>query len=204
LILNPPEAVAKAKDKLSSFQAFEEAKVSHPPFFTPQTVASAKRDGTILVARLTTKGSGGEGIVIVRDGDELPKAPLYTKYIRKNEEYRLHVVRDKVILIQQKRKESEVEQDKDQKLIRNRDNGWIFSVNNVVFKDENQKQDCINSSIAACRSLGLDFGAVDLVVESKSAKAYVLEVNTAPGIESPTLAEAYRDAFRGIATGGGT
>jgi glutathione synthase/RimK-type ligase-like ATP-grasp enzyme len=195
-VINTTEAVNNARCKLRTFQKLERAGVSIPPFYTPDNVNKAPRKDNILVARTTTTGSAGAGIVIVRDGDKIPAAPLYTTYIKKDAEYRFHVVGGKVILIQQKRKESDVEQTKDQKLIRNRDNGWIFSVNNVVFRNDKQKQDCIDASIAACNGLGLHFGAVDLVVEQATGKAYVLEINTAPGIESPTLAAAYRDAFQ--------
>ena len=48
-------------------------------------------------------------------------------------------------------------------------------------------------SVAAVRSLGLDFGAVDVV--ERQNKAYVLEVNTAPGLVGTTL-EKYVDAIR--------
>lgn len=187
-----------ARDKLRTFQALAAAGVSVPPFWTKQNIGEAKRAGTIIIARTTTTGSGGQGIVIVREGDKLPDAPLYTKYIRKDAEYRLHVAGDKVLLIQQKRKETEVAQTDDQKLIRNRDNGWIFAVNNVTFRSEEQKNECIASAVAAVRGCGLDFGAVDLVTERATGKAFVLEINTAPGIESPTLLEGWRNYINSI------
>ena len=40
----------------------------------------------------------------------------------------------------------------------------------------------------------LEFGAVDLI-ETESGKTFVLEVNTAPGLEGTTLTK-YGDAFR--------
>ena len=172
-----------------------------PEFWTPANIGEVQRKGVILIARTTTRGSGGDGIVVVRETDTLPNAPLYTRYVRKQAEYRIHVVRDSAILIQQKRRDSEAEQDADQKLIRNHANGWVFAVNNVEFKDDKQKDECVAASIAAVRSLGLDFGACDLVTDRKTGQPYVLEVNTAPGLESPTLIEAYASAFKSIAGG---
>jgi D-alanine-D-alanine ligase-like ATP-grasp enzyme len=53
-------------------------------------------------------------------------------------------------------------------------------------------------SISAVNTLGLDFGAVDLIV-AKDGRVYVLEVNTAPGIEGITL-EKYVKAFQNYET----
>lgn len=199
VVLNPPDAVASAKCKLVTFQKFAAAGVPHPKFWTPDTIKQAERKKSIIIARTTTRGSGGEGIIVVRSGDAIPKAPLYTQYIRKSAEYRIHVVRGRAIMVQQKRRESEAEQDENQKLIRNHANGWIFSVNNVEFRDNGQKEAAEQAAIAAVSCLGLDFGAVDLVVCKSTAKPFVLEVNTAPGIESPTLLSSYTEAFRSIA-----
>jgi glutathione synthase/RimK-type ligase-like ATP-grasp enzyme len=41
-------------------------------------------------------------------------------------------------------------------------------------------------------ALGLDFGAVDVIENKKGS--WILEVNTAPGLEGQTL-EVYRSAF---------
>lgn len=191
-MFNQPQAVAIATNKTAAFAKMKEHGVPVPAFWTNKQ--EVERRDTVL-ARTTVRGSGGEGIIVVRVGDDLPDAPLYTGYIRKDAEYRFHVVCGKVIATQQKRRDSEAEQTADQKLIRNYDNGWVFAVNNVVFRDDNQKKECEDASIGAIAALGLDFGAVDLVVARKTGAPYVLEVNTAPGIESPTILEAYRAAF---------
>jgi glutathione synthase/RimK-type ligase-like ATP-grasp enzyme len=198
-VFNRPEAVALASNKITALQKFAEAGVSTPLFWTDKQQVDRR---SIVLARTNVRGSGGDGIVVVREGDALPDAPLYTAYIRKDTEYRLHVVLGKVIAIQQKRRDSEAEQTADQRLIRNHANGWVFAVNNVVFRDANQKQECEHESIRAIASLGLDFGAVDVVVARKTGKPHVLEVNTAPGIESPTILEAYRAAFTDVGMGG--
>jgi glutathione synthase/RimK-type ligase-like ATP-grasp enzyme len=184
--------VALATDKIAAFRRFVEAGVPAPPFWLRKE--EVDRRGIVL-ARTKVRGSGGEGIVVVREEGTLPDAPLYTGYIRKDAEYRFHVVCGRVIAVQQKRRDSEAEQTDDQKLIRNHDNGWVFAVNNVVFRNDEQRQACEQASIGAIAALGLDFGAVDLVVAKKTGAPFVLEVNTAPGIESPTILEAYRGAF---------
>ena len=53
--------------------------------------------------------------------------------------------------------------------------------------------------IDAVSALGLDFGAVD-IIEDADGKLYVLEVNTAPGLEGQTLtlmAEALKELIDG-------
>jgi glutathione synthase/RimK-type ligase-like ATP-grasp enzyme len=200
-VLNKPEAIMQASCKLRTFEAFKAAGVPCPEFWTPANVANAKRKDSIIIARLTTRGSGGEGIVVVREADALPKAPLYTNYIRKLAEYRVHVMRNTVLMVQQKRRDSEAEQTDDQKLIRNHDNGWVFAAVNVEFSSDEQKAKCEQAAVSAVRSLGLDFGAVDLVVSKRDGNPYVLEVNTAPGIQSPTLLERYVTSIQEIARG---
>lgn len=197
--INRPEVVLTAKNKVLTFDLFNANQVSIPKYATLRMYRNEgiNWDG-ITLARLNVTGSGGDGIVVVREGDVVPEAPLYVEYIRKNAEYRVHVVRGEAICVQQKRKREGVEQDRNSALIRNYDNGWVFAVNNVEFANEDVKSQVVSESIKAVQALGLDFGAVDVIVNREGTKAYVLEVNTAPGIESPTVLEAYRTTFTRI------
>ena len=45
----------------------------------------------------------------------------------------------------------------------------------------------MEQSLLAVEGLMVDFGAVDVVWNDQYQKAYVLEVNTAPGIENSTV-----------------
>ncbi|MNY63636.1 hypothetical protein D3C86_2006230 [compost metagenome] len=49
----------------------------------------------------------------------------------------------------------------------------------------------------AVNAIGLTFGAVDVIWNEYRHQAYVLEVNTAPGLTGTTL-EKYAEAFRGL------
>jgi D-alanine-D-alanine ligase-like ATP-grasp enzyme len=51
-----------------------------------------------------------------------------------------------------------------------------------------------SEAIKAVNCLGLYFGAADVIWNDKEQRAYVLEVNTAPGLEGTTL-ENYANAF---------
>lgn len=191
-VLNKPSAVQNAVNKLTTFRMLEVAGVNIPSFQTEPPTAQQRRN-TIWLARQTLTGSAGEGIVVIRPDDALPQqAQMYVKYIKKLVELRLHVVGDKVILVTQKRKRDDVEQDANQKLIRSYDNGWVHVVHDqtVEITEEMHIQ-----ALNAVQALDLDFGAVDMVIDKDTNVPYVLEVNTAPGISGESTIEAYKTAF---------
>lgn len=185
-IFNKPEAVALATNKLRAFTAWRG--VVRTPAFTTEP----PNPNSIWLARTVINGAAGEGIVVIRPDDvNVPAAPLYVQYVPKLHEFRLHVVQGNVVFAQQKKRRAGYEQDRDEKLIRNYENGWVFCIAELAAVPQDAKTQAIN----AVQSLGLDFGAVDLVMHRDNDQAYVLEVNTAPGLESPTLIEAYKQAF---------
>lgn len=188
-IFNKPEAIINASNKLRAFQKMSEAAVSIPEY---TATAPTVLDGQIWFARTQVQGSGGEGIVVIRHGDSVPVAPLYVRYVRKTAEFRIHVCNGTVIFVQQKRRKSGLEQSADQKLIRNHGNGWVFC---PVELDQVQ-QAWKDEAVKATQALGLDFGAVDCIVGRGDGRLYVLELNTAPGLESPGLIAAYTQAFQ--------
>ncbi|UFK09563.1 putative ATP-grasp protein [Xanthomonas phage DES1] len=192
--INYASAVCLAVNKLYTFQRLEAYNVAAPAYTEQlEEVGDSK-----WLARTNLTGSGGDGIIVVRPGDEIPEAPLYVKYIPKAQEYRIHVFNGKVIATQQKRKRSDVEQTPDQKLIRNSANGWVFCVEAVEFLNDDVEQDVKTQAVNAVEALGLDFAAVDIIVGRDDNKAYVLELNTAPGLESPTVIAAYIQAIKEI------
>jgi glutathione synthase/RimK-type ligase-like ATP-grasp enzyme len=188
LVLNKPAAIRNAIDKIASFQKLQESGVRVPEFTTTKPAAV----NSLWFARTNLRGSGGDGIVAIRQGDTVPTAPLYVKYIPKVKEYRLHVTKGRVIFAQEKKRKSNNDQTADQKLIRNHANGWVFCPVDLVGISEEIK----NAAVASCVALGLDFGAVDMVIGKRDNLPYILEVNTAPGLASPGLISAYATAFK--------
>lgn len=198
--LNTPAAVRLACDKGLSLSTLRQAGVRVPDFWTDPAAVTCG-DSHIILARTMLRASGGRGIVVVRPGDQLPHAPLYVKYIRKSAEYRVHVLGGAAAVVQQKRRRTDTEQTADQQLIRNYDNGWVFAVENVQFISNGIREEVERQAVAAVAALGLDFGAVDIIVNRRGTEAFVLEVNTAPGIESPTVLGAYTRYFREVIDG---
>lgn len=190
-MLNYPCNVDVAVDKLSFFQQMQDMQVSTPEF---DEDLGARRTGMWL-ARTELRGSAGEGIVVIRQGDDVPEADLYTLYVPKRHEYRVHVVNGAVVGVQQKRKREGVEQTADEALIRNAANGWVFCVDNVEFVNAEVETAVKEQCIRAVSACGLHFGAVDVIVGRDDNLPYVLEVNTAPGLESPTILSGYVEAI---------
>lgn len=183
-VLNKPQAVNNASNKLKSFELFKEADVSIPPFFTDYGDAEDWMidNGGTVVCRTKLAGHSGEGIEIAENVDELVQAPLYTVYIPKKEEYRYHVFNGEVVDIQRKARKMDVPKEDVNWRVRNLDGGFIFAREGVVASPVASEE-----AIKAVAALGLDFGAVDIIWNQKEDKYYVLEVNTAPGLTGTTL-----------------
>lgn len=187
IILNKPNATRLAGDKIRTFEALRQHNISIPEFTTDRSIASNwLNEGSIIVARTVLNGHSGRGIVIVEGDEELPHAPLYTKYIKKQHEYRVHVLGDKTYVRQKRRRE---DCENPNWRIRSHNNGFIFA-QNVSYIPEGIE----DLSRSAINALGLDFGAVDIIFNESQNRCYVLEVNTAPGLEGST-SEYYADYF---------
>jgi glutathione synthase/RimK-type ligase-like ATP-grasp enzyme len=177
-----------ATNKLNAFNVLKGI-VSIPEYTESKEVAQEwVRKGKTVVARSVLTGHSGRGITIVSEG-EVPDAPLYVQYIPKKAEYRIHVFGDKVIHIQEKR----LKQGHSAHKVRSHSNGYVFAVNGVE-----APQMALDEALKAVDHLGLSFGAVDVIWNEKQQKAYVLEVNTAPGLCN-TTAQKYADAIKEIA-----
>lgn len=175
------EAAKKvASDKLLSFQAFSAAGVAVPEWTTSKEVAIAWDKA--YMARTLLRSHSGKGIVMVDAGQEPPNARLYVQYKKKKHEYRVHVFQSKVIDVTQKKRRAGFEGRNNQ--IRNHQNGWVYC------RDGIQKPDGIEAlALSACSAIGLNSGAVDIIWNELENKCYVLEINTAPGIEGTTCAK---------------
>lgn len=183
-VLNQVDRVARAGNKLTAFVALQAENVSIPRF-APAKSHVAWEGLTVVRHKLT--GHSGEGIEL-SDAGSLPDAPLYVKYIKKEHEFRVHVIGNTVVAVQRKARNKAVDNPNWQ--VRNHANGFIF-----VRTGFDTPSEVLGQSRAALAALGLDFGAVDVIWNDNEKRAYVLEVNTAPGLEGQTI-EDYVNGFR--------
>lgn len=197
-IINDPKRVAVCVNKLDFFRAMQSAaNVRVPPWTnTLEKAMEWVRAGILVAARTKLTARAGAGLVFIENLKEFVKAPLYTKYIRKKEEYRVHFAFGKRIAIQQKvlRKTDDDGRAIDPATVdfrvRSHKNGFIFQRHNLHTPD-----DVVTQATRAFNASKLDFGAVDVIWNEHLNKAYVLEINTAPGLEGQTL-EDYVHAFK--------
>lgn len=189
VVINKPDAVKLATNKRTFFETVQ-GQVQIPEFTTSKEQAEAwLLKGKTVVVREKLTGHSGEGIVLISNIQDWmnydhSKAKLYVLYIPKNHEYRVHVMGGEVIDLQRKAIAPGVHRDHVNFQIRNHDNGFIF-----VRTETNERcpPQVREQAIEAVRLTGLDFGAVDVIWNDHRKTAYVLEINTAPGLEGQTV-----------------
>ena len=196
-VINSPEAVADCSNKLRFFNLMDgEDGPRCPPWTTElATVREWVVKGYSVMARTVLQGHSGNGIVIIKlDSVEQDiRAPLYTRYVKKKDEYRVHVAFGKVIDFSRKALSSDVDKENisdDFFMVRNHEKGFVYVRGNVDLPEDVPKQ-----ALLAMKKSGLDYGAVDVIYNQKQNKAYVLEINSAPGMEGTTL-NSYSNIFK--------
>jgi carbamoylphosphate synthase large subunit len=178
-------------DKITRMNAMRAHGVQTVPWFSKDDTCGI--NGLTIINRLSypllarkSYGFGGTDIVPVFQAEELPWRiaagwDWFSQYISVRTEYRVWVFQDECIGTYEK----VMTRPTDFKYIgRNFRNGFEFrrvgNINSIRYL-----------GAMALRAIGLDFGAVDILV-GMDEQEYVLEVNTAPGVlashAEPTLA----------------
>lgn len=173
-----------------------------PPYFVRPEEAQTFLNGAdmvtspVLVERHTLTGHSGEGIRLLKTGDSVDhNAKLWTLYIKKAEEYRVHFFKGlNKFIYQQKRLKYDALDDTNENTykIRNWQNGWVYCRENlsVPLPVINQALYFVESTLNE-----LDYGAIDIIYNERNNAAYILEVNLAPGTEGTTALD-YAKAFK--------
>lgn len=195
-VINRPEAVAVCSNKLHFFQQIA-GQVSVPDWTTDfNTAMEWMINGETVVARTVLNGSGARGLVIMTLDDvaSYVRAPLYTKYVPKAAEYRVHVVNGEIVDVQRKALRNGWQEANPGRRpnfkVRNLENGFIYMREGV-----NPPESVRQVALDGVRAAGLDFGACDIIYNERRERAYLLEINTAPGLEGTTV-ENYANAMR--------
>lgn len=195
-VINNPVKVKIASNKLTFFNTVKDH-INIPEYTEDVDVARQwVVDGGIAVARYKLNGHSAQGIELMETvemfnskTDMLGVAPLYVKYIPKKEEYRVHIVNAQVIDVRRKALKIGVNKKGVNWKIRNHAGGFIFQKEGFQVDEK-----VIDESVKTVLVCGLDFGAVDVIWNNFQQKAYVLEVNTAPGLEGSTITN-YKEGF---------
>lgn len=191
-IINNPANVLVTHNKLTFFEACY--RVGLQDIVVPYTVDKDRafkwlEDGYIVIARTKLTGHSGAGIEVLEGDGGWIDAPLYTRYIDKRDEYRIHIYQDAIIDMQQKKLKHGAEGGW---FIRNKKTGYAYCREDIVVPLEVKQ-----AAFEAMEVSGLDFGAVDVIMETThNQSAYVLEINSAPGLEGQTV-KSYAKAIGG-------
>jgi glutathione synthase/RimK-type ligase-like ATP-grasp enzyme len=179
------------KDKLFQYQWFKENEVQALHFTTSQEEAKSwLADGETVVARCLTRASEGRGIVILEQESPWVVAPVYTRYRKKKREYRVHCYKDQVVQVLEKRKRKEFEGTVNTK-VRNTANGYVFCSQDVV-----EPVGIRELALKAAQVTSSHFKGVDIGFNEKLNELFVIEVNSAPGIQGSNV-DKYIDAIIG-------
>ena len=197
--LNKAQNINQASDKVRAFTHLVTTMANMLPDWTTNMatakawLASPKFPGKLnaVVCRTLTKANSGRGIVLATTPEAVVVAPLYTRYVPKAIEYRVHVSRRFGIFdAQQKKMKTGAEQEQGfDKYIRSYDKGWVFCREGLVLPESVKE-----TAMLAVQHLGLDFGAVDIGYHPQCGTC-LYEVNTAPGLEGQTLTN-YANTFK--------
>jgi len=191
-LFNCPDAVVRAVNKRTAFKIWAGHNVQTVPWTANKAIAQGWLDtGCTVIARKILTGHEGNGIVVIEKGEKLIDAPLYSKYVFKVREFRVHATRTQAFASHMKIKDPKQAGPPKTWKVRSYANGFIFQRNNVP---ASAARDAL--AVQAVEALGLDFGAVD-IIEDKFGNFYVLEVNTAPGIEGQSTG-AYAAAIKDL------
>lgn len=176
-------------NKLDQYKLFSANSIACPEWTTEKTTAESwLANGDSVMARTILSGHSGAGIIALTPNDPIVNAPVYTKYVKKQKEFRVHIAFDKVIDIQEKRKKSG--EDVKPSMIRNHQNGYVYCRENIIPPPQLEE-----TAKNAAKLFSSHFSAVDLIWNEKFKLLLVLEVNTAPGL-TETTALKYAEAIK--------
>jgi hypothetical protein len=197
--LNSIDSVRRASNKLRTNDAFLRKGISTPQLTRSNEDANRMlEEGKIVLGRDLIQGSGGRGITVYHpnENERVGEHKYYTCYIKKKREFRIHLGYNIInpdfnrsypttIFIQEKKRRSSETRNEENynSYVRNYTNEWIFAHNDLDPLPYGMVELAQQSLVA----LGLHFGAVDIIYNAHQDRSYVLEVNTACGMEGETL-----------------
>lgn len=171
------------KDKVYQYRWFTQNNIPCPEWTVERAQAEQWiQEGHVVFCRTLTRASEGRGIAVAETVDQLVPAPVYTKYTKKKREYRVHVFKNKVVSILEKRKRVGWSEERDTR-IRNTANGYVFCRS----LGAGAPAGLIELAVAARAVTQSDFVGVDIGYNERRNQLFVIEVNSAPGIEGSNI-----------------
>lgn len=176
--LNSRSGLANYNNRLEQLQLLKAGGVPVPPFVT--TATAAREFNAPILARDFPEGrqpTQGRGITVYQRGQRLGRHDLYMQLLRKERQFRVHVVNGAVRV----REVMPTREELRQEAVWNLGNDFTYRIPAPPILPR-----VIPTAVQAVAALSLDFGAVDIMAVGAEI-VWVLEVNTAPGLADPTL-----------------
>ena len=118
--------------KIEQYNFFQQKEIPALEFTqSQQTAKEWASSGSTVVCRKLIHSSEGKGIIVAETPEEVVLAPVYTKYEKKKKEFRVHIFKDKVVQVLEKRRKKDYDGQADSK-IRNTANGYVFCSGDVT------------------------------------------------------------------------
>jgi hypothetical protein len=204
----PEDALNKdihiCQSKVRSFEAFAKAQVPHPRWSRNYQELNGLLGSNASIFARQDFLSSGEGIDIIRPEDRRKyepsgRAAFFVERLPYQREFRVHVWGGQVLVEQIKKLEPGCTNP-----IHSFTNGATFTACPLdTFLEESVAKLARQLAPKAVAAVGLFFGAVDFFL-TKKGNLYVLEVNSAPGIRSEPVEDAYRSALKGLIVSDGS
>lgn len=191
-ILNNPKAVAAAINKYQTFLELEGTDVPVPQWTTDKGLAKRWLKKGPVIARTQVEGARGEGLVIMETEKDFVPAPLYTKYVSKTNEYRVHVVNGQGTRTFEKVPDPKLPlKDKAKKY-------QVYGPDYNFVKSDAKDPKVYAAAKAAVEAIGLDYGAVDIGYDAATKTCVVYEINTAPQLPGDYTVKFYADGIQAL------
>lgn len=201
--LNTPDAIRNSSNKLLMKQCFREGKVKTADWTTnPDEVNKITENWKYMIVAKSHFGSRGEGNTLIKSQTEFSNWLrgktisnfIFEKFYNYTREYRLHINEEGCFYTCRKMLKSDAPEDAS--WFRNDSNCIWYVESNSKFDKPVNWDNVVAQSVKALKSVGLDFGAVDLRIQSakdnkgsvrKDPDFIVVEINSAPSFGELTL-----------------
>ncbi len=179
-------------DKLAQYKWFKKNNVPSFEFTEDSTVVQQwLKDGCVVFGRQLLNASCGKGIVVLEpEAKEVPPCPVYTKYIPKKREFRVHIFNQAVVAVVEKKLRSDWDGPRNSR-IRNLDNGYVF-----VQTVDNEPPMLRDVALKACGVTKSHFVGVDIGYNEKANFCFVIEVNSAPGVQGTNVEKYVKEIIK--------
>lgn len=180
--IRPQFRYGQSVNKLQQYQWFTDNNIPCLQFTTELDEAvDWCENGHTVFGRKYLNASCGKGILVFETPDDIVPCPVYTKYKKKKREFRVHVFKDQVVSVVEKKRKKEFDGERDTK-IRNVANGYVFVQQNVDEPDGLREL-----ALRAAEVSYSDFRGVDIGYNKLKDELFVIEVNSAPGIQGNNI-----------------